>query len=85
MAASYEDISEWFDKGVGMGATHMIVICDTYDHSDYPLYVMKGTKKIVEKKIKANSHSHTMQRVMEVYDLHMDKEAQMNQHRCWSI
>jgi hypothetical protein len=28
MAASLNDISDWFDAGVGLGATHMIIICD---------------------------------------------------------
>lgn len=83
MAASYEDISNWFDEGMGIvGATHMIVMCDTFDYSDYPMFVMNGTKESVWKKIDSQG---SMGRVMEVYDLRMDKEAQMSQHRCWSI
>lgn len=38
MAASKEDISWWYDEGVKAGATHLIVVCDTYDHEDYPVY-----------------------------------------------
>ena len=33
------EIAQWFDRGVSEGATHMIVVCDTFDHEDYPVYV----------------------------------------------
>ena len=39
MAASLADIKEWFDTGQKLGATHMIVVCDTYDWDDFPVYV----------------------------------------------
>lgn len=40
MAATKEDIRSWLKRGKESGATHMIVVCDTYDHEDYPVYVM---------------------------------------------
>lgn len=39
MAASKYDITCWFQDGVVNGKTHMIIICDTYDYEDYPVYV----------------------------------------------
>jgi hypothetical protein len=73
------DISEWFEAGCKKGATHMVVVCDTYDHEDYPVYVLPGQDvKVVEKSCSGN-----MQRVMEVYNLQMDKALQMNEHRAF--
>ena len=39
MATTQMDIKNWFDQGVKDGATYLIVVCDTFDHSDYPAYV----------------------------------------------
>lgn len=63
-----------------MGATHMIVVCDTYDWEDYPVYVSpdQDVHKI------AAGHNGNMQRVMEVYKLSMDMNAQLNQHRVFN-
>lgn len=60
------DIKRWFECGVEIGATHMIVVCDTYDWDDYPSYVKSG-----EDFWKAYDHYNgkNMQKIMEVYDL----------------
>jgi hypothetical protein len=42
MAATYERISGWFDRGVAQGATHLVVVCDTFDYEDYPVFVKPG-------------------------------------------
>ena len=34
MAATRSDISQWFDRGKKLGATHMLVVCDTLDWDD---------------------------------------------------
>ena len=34
-----EMIREWFNRGIELGATHLIVACDTFDYEDYPVYV----------------------------------------------
>ena len=74
MAASAADISEWFDKGIAEGATHMIIVCDTWDYDDYPVYVKKGED--VHKREKKYNDSN-MQKVMEVYNLSISKDEQM--------
>lgn len=73
MNTSVASIGAWFDRGVAEGATHMIVVCDSFDHEDYPVFV-KPTEDVreVEKKYRAAS----MQRVMEVYSLTKDKAEQ---------
>lgn len=51
----------------------MIVVCDTYDYEDYPVYCSKEDFK--EKFMSHNGVN--MQRIMEVYDLEEPKEKQM--------
>lgn len=78
---SVSEISTWFDEGVSKGATHMIVACDCFDWSDYPSYVMPGEDpKDKEKDIL----DHGMQKIMEVYNLSMDKERQLRQRRAFN-
>lgn len=76
-----QDISRWFDNGIEKEATHLIVVCDTYDWDDFPVYVSKDedVHEIEEKYMGKN-----MQQVMEVYNLNMDKQKQMNQHRAFN-
>jgi hypothetical protein len=38
MAATKDDLSNWFDDGVSAKATHMIVVCDTFNYDDYPVF-----------------------------------------------
>jgi hypothetical protein len=83
MAASRVDISGWFDRGVKQGATHMIVICDTYDYEDYPKFINADTPEQA-KKLADAENGVNMQQVMEVYNLKMDKQSQMDQHRAFN-
>jgi len=78
MAATRLNIMDWFQDGQSNGATHMIIMCDTYDHDDYPAYVMPGESA----KDKADTLAKgSMQRVMEVYNLNKDMVMQLNQPR----
>lgn len=65
MAVSREDIRQWFERGKKENATHMIIVCDTFDYEDYPVYVSK--EEDVREKLKEFSYNNNMQRVMEVY------------------
>jgi len=67
MAASAADIIAWFGAGVKDRCTHLIVVCDTFDHDDYPVFVHKNDDfyAIYDR----YSGGQNMQRVMEVYDL----------------
>ncbi len=74
MAASREDIAKWFDRGVAEGKSHMAVVCDTFDWEDYPVYFSSG--------MDARAFiPGSMQKLMEVYALHMPKTEQMNERR----
>lgn len=80
MAATRDDISNWFDRGVAQGARHLIVVCDTFDHDDYPVFTNTDAECL-----KKYKYPGEMQRVMEVYDLRADKDAQMKAPRAMSI
>ena len=73
-----QDIREWLEEGQEQGATHVIVMCDTFEWSDYPVFVSPNEKvrKVEKKKKKGN-----MQKVMEVYNLSMDLNEQLNEFR----
>lgn len=75
-----QDIERWFDQGVADGHTHLIVVCDTFSYEDYPVYVDPSDDPI---EVHHKYDGINMQRVMEVYNLSMDKEEQLNrQPRC---
>lgn len=80
MGTTKEEISTWFDAGVALGATHMIVACDTFDHEDYPVYVKFG-EDVHEKYKEYNGQD--MQRVMEVYSLRLPKDGQLAEFRAF--
>ena len=89
MTATRDKISDWFDNGVSSGATHMLVVCDTFDHDDFPVYVggsdMLARHVTVGEVVREHSSRDKMLKVMEVYDLRMDKEVQLNEERAYHV
>jgi hypothetical protein len=71
--ASKEELSSWFDNGVSQGATHLIVVSDTFSHEDYPVFCEGAAHTLDRYK---HYDGRNMQRVMEVYDLGADKAEQ---------
>jgi hypothetical protein len=91
MSTTIEELRQWFLEGVELGASHMIVVCDTYDHEDYPVYVKQvPTEQIIAgyqrvtpvtdvRAFVAEKYSgQNMQRTMEVYRLTDDIDEQMS-------
>jgi hypothetical protein len=78
MGTSKSEISEWFGRGVKEGATNMLVVCDTFDHEDYPVYVKPDED--VHKKY-AEYSGKEMQKVMEVYSLKRNELSQLAEFR----
>lgn len=72
--ATVEDLARMFDDGVFKGATHMIIVCDSFDDTDFPEYVMPGQDV---HRVEVEAAQKPYQRVMEVYNLREDKLAQM--------
>lgn len=81
MPTTRADIRRWLDRGLEKGASHMVVMCDTFDWSDYPVYVMPGQNP------RDFGKSENMQKPMECYDLRMDLDAQLAEHRAhhWDV
>lgn len=79
MATTKEDIKEWIKQGKAQGATHMIVVCDTFDWEDYPVYVKPDED--VRKRYDSYASGANMQKVMEVYNLSKNIETQLKTRR----
>ena len=61
MPATRDEILAWFDRGAALGATHMIVVCDTFSYEDYPVFVMPGedvhrARKGMQRAVHATGH-----------------------------
>jgi hypothetical protein len=78
METREEMFERWWNRGTELGASHMIVVCDTFDHSDYPVYVQPGEDV---RKAYDDYNGKNMQRVMEVYSYSRSKESQFAEHR----
>ena len=59
------DVNRWIENAP-KNSTHIIVVCDTFDWEDYPVYV-KNTDELEEIKDKYNGRN--MQKIMEVISL----------------
>lgn len=79
-----DTIAEWFKLGLNGGFrgdapgtySHMIVVCDEFDYSDYPHFVYAGDDP-------AKYTPGSMQRVMECYDLRLPMESQLDERRAF--
>jgi hypothetical protein len=80
MAATKSDIRHWLERA-DKECTHMIVVCDTFDYDDYPVYVYPHENVRVKE---AEYNGKNMARVMEVYNLKMDIEKQLAEHRSFN-
>ncbi len=81
MTATLNDIKDWLRRGVANEATHVIIVHDTYDHENYPVYVLSG-EDVFERASKYNGQN--MQVIDEVYDLSMSIEDQLNEQRAFN-
>lgn len=81
MSSNKQQIREWIERGVAHGCTHMLVVCDTFSHEDYPVYV---TPDQICQIVYEDYNGQNMQAVVEIYDLQDDIEAQLQESRAWS-
>lgn len=82
MQTTRADLEEWFKQGLKKKATHMIIACDTFDNSDYPVYV-KNNENVIER-VNDYSKPEKMSIVVEVYNLSMDMNKQLNEYRSFN-
>jgi len=80
MTATLNDIKGWLRRGQAEEATHVIIVHDTYDHENYPVFVLPG-EDVFERASKFNGPN--MQAIDEVYDLSMDIDEQLNERRAF--
>jgi hypothetical protein len=74
------EIALWLKRGKENGATHVIIVCDTFDYDDYPVYVQPNESA---REIADEYNKKSMQRVMEVYSLSLSIESQLAEHRAF--
>lgn len=74
MAATKQEIREWFIKAKYAQATHMLVVCDTWKYEDYPVMVFPP---LTVDDVYRLYDCVNMQKVMEVYFLDDDMEKQL--------
>jgi hypothetical protein len=82
MSASKQDIKRWLKEGKDIGATHVIIALDTFDHENYPIYVMPG--KSVRDEV-AFIKVGPSQSVDEVYDLSMSIAGQLDVIKAYNV
>ena len=82
MAATKQDISRWFDRALRNNQKYMLVVCDQFDYEDYPLY---ANDPIEAKEKYAEFNGNNMQKVMEVYDMSVDRNSQLDAHRAFNL
>ena len=78
MSTTQNDIRTWLELGKKNGATHLIVVCDTWDWNDFPVYVQPDED--VHKVVKEHSGKN-MYKVMEIYNLSKDLDTQLSEYR----
>lgn len=76
--ATREMIRHWLNMGKNQGSTHVIIVCDTWDYEDFPVFVSKGEN--IQERV-SNYRPENMEKVMEVYNLSMDLEKQLNSNK----
>lgn len=65
----------WLEKGREQNATHVIIVEDTFDGEDYPVYVKQGE----DVKVTVLQYDGVnMQRICEVYNLSMNLQEQVS-------
>lgn len=82
MGTTKELIRSWLMEGKRKGATHVVVVCDTFDHDDYPVYVLatEDAQEVVDQ-----YNGPNMQKVMEVYRLDDPLDEQLDSRMAWRI
>jgi len=73
-------IRRWLLEGRQTGATNVIVVCDTFEYDDYPVFVMPGQNP---RDVAKQYDNVNMQKIMEVYSLSLDIEMQLKEHRAF--
>jgi hypothetical protein len=77
-----QGVLSWLLDAKAEGATHVVVVCDTFDYTDYPVRVMPGQD--VREIENENNDEDSCRQVMEVYWLDCDIETQLAMKRSFT-
>lgn len=72
------DIKSWLEDGVEIGATHVIIICDGFSDTFYPIHVMPHEDV---RALYREYNYHNLQFVEEVYSLSRNTEEQLAERK----
>lgn len=72
-----QNICNWLNGSCE--ADFMLIVCDTFDYDDYPVFCTRGNFEETH----AKYNEKNMQRVIEVYDLSLEHESQLNERRAF--
>jgi len=78
MSTTLDHIRRWLD-GVTAKNKYMLVICDTFDHEDFPVYCNTGRE--AWQRILSAQRGENMEKFMECYDLSLPLEEQIKYGR----
>lgn len=79
-----DTIDRWFEEGKTAGSQYMLVVTDTFDYSDFPVYA-EGPAQVIAQYRQYAAGAGSMHKVMEVYDLTKDKWAQLASAVAWEL
>lgn len=79
MPTTVQDIRRWLNEAQDVGATHMIVATDTFDWTDYPIFVKPGENPSEV----ASEKRGEFTKITECYALHLDLDAQLAERRAF--
>lgn len=79
---STDGIKKWLEYGIKKGEKYVVIFCDTFDYSYYPVY-SKDEEEFREKMKSPAYENKNMQIMSEIYDLTMDIEKQLSEARAF--
>ncbi len=82
MGTTKDQIRSWVERGKRHGASHVAIVCDTFDYEDFPVEVMPNED--VEARL-AEYRGNDCYRIMEVYKMSLDLESQLSERRAHHI
>jgi len=80
MKLTKEVIRKWIGRAKKHNAQFLIVMCDTFDYTHYPVECVSNED--FSDKVKTQN---SMQKIMEVYDMSMDIERQLMEDLAYNI
>lgn len=87
MSTAKEEIREWLEEAKANGATHLLVVMDYVDFFFmYPVEVLpsENVLDVCDIYDENGPNGAQGQRVLEVYALHLDLQAQLDEVRCFN-